>query len=301
MATNTDKQAKQQYTYCKVRFSSSRFELLYITEDESIRAGDFVKVPFGRENEERVGLVTQVISCTSEDAPYPPGKTKHVLEKTEQPEGWDAPKQKKTPERAEPQETRVRVALQVEPQACAALQADTQARFEPRKKKGIAGKCLAFAFVVVLGIIIGGLLPSENAGSMPYVPPQTNYADQEYAPLISEEAMKELYSGKMPEEGMPLRALQYTTLGEPDEWILCRDYDKMDENHKQITVRWYRKDGNLLASGLCFQLKSEQEMMLHSFSYFDPEEFWEDNQEDYDDEDEAWDGWYDDGDEPYDG
>lgn len=301
MATNTDKQAKQQYTYCKVRFSSSRFELLYITEDESIRAGDFVKVPFGRENEERVGLVTQVISCTSEDAPYPPGKTKHVLEKTEQPEGWDAPKQKKTPERAEPQETRVRVALQVEPQACAALQADTQARFEARKKKGIAGKCLAFAFVVVLGIIIGGLLPSENAGSMPYVPPQTNYADQEYAPLISEEAMKELYSGKMPEEGMPLRALQYTTLGEPDEWILCRDYDKMDENHKQITVRWYRKDGNLLASGLCFQLKSEQEMMLHSFSYFDPEEFWEDNQEDYDDEDEAWDGWYDDGDEPYDG
>lgn len=301
MATNTDKQAKQQYTYCKVRFSSSRFELSYITEDESIRAGDFVKVPFGRENEERVGLVTQVISCTSEDAPYPPGKTKHVLEKTEQPEGWDAPKQKKTPERAEPQETRVRVALQVEPQACAALQADTQARFEPRKKKGIAGKCLAFAFVVVLGIIIGGLLPSENAGSMPYVPPQTNYADQEYAPLISEEAMKELYSGKMPEEGMPLRALQYTTLGEPDEWILCRDYDKMDENHKQITVRWYRKDGNLLASGLCFQLKSEQEMMLHSFSYFDPEEFWEDNPEDYDDEDEAWDGWYDDGDEPYDG
>ena len=85
MATNTDQQAKQQYTYCKVRFSNSRFELSYITKDESIRAGDFVKVPFGRENEERVGLVMQVISCTSEDAPYPPGKTKHVLEKTEQP------------------------------------------------------------------------------------------------------------------------------------------------------------------------------------------------------------------------
>lgn len=49
MATNTDKQVKQQYTYCKVRFSSSRFELSYITEDESIRAGDFVKVPFGKE------------------------------------------------------------------------------------------------------------------------------------------------------------------------------------------------------------------------------------------------------------
>lgn len=344
MATNTDKQAKQQYTYCKVRFSNSRFELSYITEDESVRAGDFVKVPFGRENEERVGLVMRVIQCTSEDVPYPPEKTKYVFEKTEQPEGWDAPKQKKTSERAEPQaelqmyaetqmhaETQVRAESQ-EPQARAEApesQSEPQTRFEPQKKKGIGGKCLAFAFVVVLGIIIGGLLPSENAGSMPYVPPQTNYEDQGYAPLISEEAMKELYSGKMPEEGMPLRALQYTTLGEPDEKVLCRDYERMDENHKQITVRWYRKDGSLLASGLCFQLKSEQEMMLHSFSYFEPEDeadtnsgndgkpttpwdgiredydnpedLWEDNPDDYDDEDEAWDEWYDDGDEPYDG
>ena len=250
MATNTDKQAKQQYTYRKVRFSNSHFELSYLTEDESVRAGDFVKVPFGRENEERVGLVMRVIQCTSEDVPYPPEKTKYVFEKTEQPEEWDVPKKKKTRERAEPQETRVRVALQVEPQACVALQADTQARFEPQKKKGIGGKCLTFAIVVVLGIIIGGLLPSENEGSMPYVPPQTNYEDQGYALLISEEAMKELYSGKMPEEGMPLRALQYTTLGEPDEKVLCRDYDRMDENHKQITVRWYRKDGSLLALSL---------------------------------------------------
>ena len=38
MSTNTDKQAKQQYIYCKVRFSSSRFELSYITEDENVSA-----------------------------------------------------------------------------------------------------------------------------------------------------------------------------------------------------------------------------------------------------------------------
>ena len=331
MAANTDKQAKQQYTYCKVRFSNSRFELSYLTEDESIRAGDFVRVPFGKENEERVGLVTSVISCTSEDVPYPPEKTKRVLEKTERPEGWDAPKQKKTPERAESQaESLVRAESQ-EAQARAEAresQAEPQARFEPRKKKGIGGKCMAFALVVVLGIIIGAVMPGENAGSAQPVPPQTNYEDQERETLISEEALKKLYSGKMPEEGMPLRALQYTTLGEPDERILCRDYDRMDENHKQVTVRWYRKDGSLLASGLCFQLKSEKQMTLHSFTYFDPkddvvtdsgkdnkptipwegireeydnpEDLWEDNPEDYDDEDEAWDEWYDDGDEPYD-
>ena len=51
---------------------------------------------------------------------------------------------------------------------------------------------------------------------------------------------------------MPLRILRYTSLGEPDERILCRDYDRMDKNHKQVTVQWYRKDGSLLASGLCF-------------------------------------------------
>lgn len=321
MAENTEKQAKQQYTYCKVRFSNSRFELSYIIEDESVQAGDFVKVPFGRENEERVGLVTQVISCTSEDAPYPPEKTKYVLEKTEQPEDWDVPKKKKTRERAEPQ------ARHIAKEVTIVLQ-EPQARFEPRKKKGIAGKCIAFALLVTLVFIIGAIKPDENADSVEPAPPQTSYIDPEREEEIMEQVLKEHYSGEMPIEGMPMRALKYTSLGEPDEKILCRDYDKMDENHKQVTVRWYRKDGSLLASGLCFQLKSDQEMILHSFTYFEPkkdvdtdsgkeskptipwegiredydnpEDLWEDNPGDYDDEDEAWDEWYDDGDEPYD-
>ena len=321
MAENTEKQAKQQYTYCKVRFSNSRFQLSYIIEDESVQAGDFVKVPFGRENEERVGLVTQVISCTSEDAPYPPEKTKYVLEKTEQPEDWDVPKKKKTRERAEPQ------ARHIAKEVTIVLQ-EPQARFEPRKKKGIAGKCIAFALLVTLVFIIGAIKPDENADSVESAPPQTSYIDPEREEEIMEQVLKEHYSGEMPIEGMPMRALKYTSLGEPDEKILCRDYDKMDENHKQVTVRWYRKDGSLLASGLCFQLKSDQEMILHSFTYFEPkkdvdtdsgkeskptipwegiredydnpEDLWEDNPGDYDDEDEAWDEWYDDGDEPYD-
>lgn len=322
MATNTDKQAKQQYTYCKVRFSSSRFELSYITEDESIRAGDFVKVPFGRENEERVGLVMRVISCTSEDTPYPPEKTKHVLEKTEQPEDWDVPKQKKTRERAKPQ------ARHITKEVTIVLQ-EPQARFEPRKKKGIAGKCIAFALVVMLVFIIGAIKHRENTDSVEPAPPQTSYIDPEIEEKIMEQVLKEHYSGEMPIEGMPMRALKYTSLGEPDEKVLCRDYDRMDENHKQVTVRWYRKDGSLLASGLCFQLKGENQLILHSFTYFDPkddvvtdsgkdnkptipwegirdeydnpEDLWEENPGDYDDEDEAWDEWYDDGDEPYDG
>ena len=102
METSTKRHTKQQYIYCKVRFSSTRFALSYLTEDESVRTGDFVKVPFGKENEERVGFVVRVIPCTREDAPYPLEKTKHVLGKTEQPKDWDVPKQKKTREMAEP-------------------------------------------------------------------------------------------------------------------------------------------------------------------------------------------------------
>jgi len=335
MAANTDKQAKQQYTYCKVRFSNSRFELSYLTEDESVQTGDFVKVPFGRDNEERVGLVMRVIPCTSEDAPYPPEKTKYVLEKTEQPEDWDVPKKKKTRERAEPQARHIAKEVTImpqEPQARAEAresQAEPQARFEPQKKKGIAGKCIAFALVVMLVFIIGAIKPDENTDSIEPTPPKTSYIDPEREEEIMEQVLKESYSGEMPIEGMPMRALKYTSLGEPDEKVLCRDYDKMDENHKQVTVRWYRKDGSLLASGLCFQLKNEKQLILHSFTYFDPkddvvtdsgndskptipwegiredydnpEDLWEDNPEDYDDEDEAWDEWYDDGDEPYDG
>ena len=187
---------------------------------------------------------------------------------------------------------------------------------------------MAFALVVMLVFIIGSIKPDENADSVESAPPQTSYIDPEREEEIMEQVLKEHYSGEMPIEGMPMRALKYTSLGEPDEKILCRDYDKMDENHKQVTVRWYRKDGSLLASGLCFQLKNEKQLILHSFTYFtpkddvvtdsgkdnkptipwegiredydNPEDLWEDNPEDYDDEDEAWDEWYDDGDEPYD-
>ena len=148
METSTQRYTQQQYIYCKVRFSSTRFPLSYLTEDESVRAGDFVKVPFGKENEERVGLVVCVIPCTREDAPYPPEKTKHVLGKTERPKDWDVPKQKKTRERAEPQ---ARNAAKEE----TAEQRKPQARVEPQKKKGIGGKCLAFALLVILGITIG--------------------------------------------------------------------------------------------------------------------------------------------------
>ncbi len=99
MKANED---KREYTYCMVRFSNAHSEFSYLTEDRSIKEGDFVKVPFGSRNIARTGLVMRVLKCTGDDAPYPPDKTKYVLGKTEKPETWDVPKQRHAETEPEP-------------------------------------------------------------------------------------------------------------------------------------------------------------------------------------------------------
>ena len=89
------------------------------------------------------------------------------------------------------------------------------------------------------------------------------------------------------------------------------------------TVYWYDSEGRIQAAGHCFKGKRYEEYMLISFSYYDysvsnsfghnstsdnssdnggssirddydnPEDLWEENQDWYEDEDEAWDEWYD--------
>ena len=334
---------KREYTYCMVRFSNSQFELSYRTDDESIQAGDFVKVPFGNRNIERTGLVMRVLKCTEEDTPYPPKKTKYVLGKTEKPETWDVPRKK--PAEATREHTKASES-KVETERVHAKASEAQAAFSDRNtdspqgiienknpKKSIFAVFGSIAFVLALTVTITfGVVKlnmgdvDEQASSQVATGTQTTQqGDSETENLLSEAELKKLYSGKLPEEGMPMRAIKYSKLGEPDELGYCRDYEKMNKYHKQITVRWYDEDGQLLASGLCFQLRKDAEMKLYSFSYLadnnvessddssgkktpwegvrdeydDPEELWEDNSDDFDDEDEAWDEWYDDGDEQY--
>ncbi len=68
------------YHYCRVRFQGIKLPYAYLTNGLPVRAGDHVLVPFGRESEPREGRVTSVLSCTREDAPWPPEHTKSVLE-----------------------------------------------------------------------------------------------------------------------------------------------------------------------------------------------------------------------------
>lgn len=138
-----------------------------------------------------------------------------------------------------------------------------------------------------------------------------------------EQSRKDQYSGKLPVEGMPMSCLKYTSLGSPDKTEKCRGFDNLVEEKRSYTVYWYDSEGRIQAAGHCFKGKHYEEYMLISFSYYDysisnsfghnstsdnssdnggssvrndydnPEDLWEENQDWYEDEDEAWDEWYD--------
>lgn len=137
-----------------------------------------------------------------------------------------------------------------------------------------------------------------------------------------ERSLKDKYSGKLPVEGMPVSCLKYTSLGEPNKRLNCKNFEKLEQNQKYFNVYWYDENGEIIAAGMCAQWKDDSEYMLKSFSqyypsgsnkgqtfnygngsntsgslrdeYDSPEDLWEDNQDWYEDEDEAWDDWYDD-------
>ena len=137
-----------------------------------------------------------------------------------------------------------------------------------------------------------------------------------------EQSRKDQYSGKLPVEGMPVSCLKYISLGEPDKRLNCKNFEKLEQNQKYFNVYWYDENGEMIAAGMCAQWKNDSEYMLKSFSqyypsggnqgqtfnygngsntsgslrdeYDSPEDLWEYNQDWYEDEDEAWDDWYDD-------
>lgn len=405
-----ESKAVQEYIYCMVRFNDLNWTFSYITEDESLLAGEFVSVPFGKEDRVRVGQVVKVLHCTEADAPYPPERTKHILARAEKPAQWDI-KGKKL---RSAQKIGELGASAGQPSAERAKQSarpivaqERKRRFGKKSVRRLLLVLLLFGGLLVLGAVehqqqqaqeyekaLQALADGDYAAAEKLFEKVPDYRDAqglavfcEYAGLYesrdeyaggSEELreidlrydtdwqaavntlrkqvakykadrdaeeraeqrrqaaeerkrLKKLYGGKLPVEGMPVSCLKYTSLGEPDEEVKCRDFDRLEEDHRSIKLYWYTDDHELLAYGLCFKHKDDSEYMLYSFGYFDPkkssrddkdggsngtggtipwggvrddydnpEDLWEDNPGDYEDEDEAWDEWYDDGDEPYD-
>lgn len=141
-----------------------------------------------------------------------------------------------------------------------------------------------------------------------------------------EQSRKDQYSGKLPVDGMPVSCLKYTSIGSPTKTEKCQFYDNMDVHSRYKILHWYNSEGQSIAYCHSHQPKGETEDVIYAFTYYEtplgrpnsappwtpsstsgdnnsgsirddydnPEDLWEENQDWYEDEDEAWDEWYDD-------
>jgi len=84
--TTVEKNAGKTYLYCTVKFPEYRRAYSYLMDEPDIGVDDFVSVPFGAENQEKIGQVVSVQHCSAENAPFPPSRTKHIIGKAEKQE-----------------------------------------------------------------------------------------------------------------------------------------------------------------------------------------------------------------------
>ena len=418
------------YQFCNVQFKEDGATYAYLTGGISLKAGDFVVVPIGDHQAEKLARVTEVFVCSTQNAPYPPEKAKFVLRKSERtafPERkkpqHPAPKQAdvsapteskravppvQSAPTANPQKSAPTVQSAITPPIVSQTPTEpeiTEKKSTLSKKPFPFGKLIAavLAVAVIAGISIsvssrnkqraaaydaalqelsnGNYTSAEqgfsalsgyrDAASLSVYckyadmyKDRTDYAggqdelsnitlqyDTSWQPEVDaletrvkgykaekdaaeeaerqriaaenaakrEQSLKDQYSGKLPVEGMPVSCLKYTSLGEPDKRLNCKNFEKLEQNQKYFNVYWYDGNGEMIAAGMCAQWRDDSEFMLKTFSqyypsgsnkgqtfhygngdnnsgsirddYDNPEDLWEDNQDWYEDEDEAWDEW----------
>lgn len=418
------------YQFCNVQFKEDGATYAYLTGGISLKAGDFVVVPIGDHQAEKLALVTEVFVCSTQNAPYPPEKAKFVLRKSERtafPERTKpqhpAPKQADVsapteskravpPAQSAPIENPQKSAPTVQSASPPPIVSQTPTEPEITEKKSTLSKkpfplgkliaaVLAVAVIAWASISVssrnkqraaaydaalqelsnGNYTSAEqgfsalsgyrDAASLSVYckyadmyKDRTDYAggQDELANITlqydtgwqqnidaletrvksykaekdaaeeaerqriaaenaakREQSLKDQYSGKLPVEGMPVSCLKYTSLGEPDKRLNCKNFEKLEQNQKYFNVYWYDENGEMIAAGMCAQWKNDSEYMLKSFSqyypsggdngqtfnygnggsdsgsvrddYDNPEDLWEDNQDWCEDEDEAWDEW----------
>ena len=430
VSTQAKPAGESYYQFCNVQFKEDGATYAYLTGGISLKAGDFVVVPIGDHQAEKLARVTEVFVCSTQNAPYPPEKAKFVLRKSERtafPERTKpqhpAPKQAAAPAPTESKRTvpPVQSAPTANPQKSAPtvqsaitppIVSQTPTELEITEKKSTLskkpfplGKLIAavLAVAVIAGISVSvssrnkqrattydaalqelsngnyasaaqdfsELSGYRDAASLSvYCKYADMYKDRtEYAggqdelsnitlqydtswqqdvdaletrvksykaekdaaeeaerqriaaenAAKREQSLKDQYSGKLPVEGMPVSCLKYTSLGEPDKRLNCKNFEKLEQNQKYFNVYWYDGNGEMIAAGMCAQWRDDSEFMLKTFSqyypsgsnkgqtfhygngdnnsgsirddYDNPEDLWEDNQDWYEDEDEAWDEW----------
>ena len=412
------------YHYCSVQVQGTRRPYAYLTGGLPLKVGDWVELPFGKDDVLRRGQVKAVMDCTRMVAPWPPEQTKTVIrtidalavKPTIEVAVPTSPKRVEQPEKeAEKIEVPVIPAPETkpeepkpEPQITEPVSPEKdETKPVPPKKPFPLGKIIAavLAVAVIAGISVSVSSRNKQRAAAYDAALQElsngNYssAEQDFSELSGyrdaaslsiyckyadmykdrtdyaggqdelsnitlqydtslqqdvdaletrvkgykaekdaaeeaerqriaaenaakrEQSLKDQYFGKLPVEGMPVSCLKYTSLGEPDKRLNCKNFEKLEQNRKYFNVYWYDENGEMIAAGMCAQWKNDSEYMLKSFSqyypsggnkgqtfnygnggsnsgsirddYDNPEDLWEDNQEWYEDEDEAWDEWYD--------
>ena len=152
------------YQYCSVQVGNNR-PYAYLTAGLSVKRGDRVRVPYGKRNEPKEGVVRSVGDYTRDTAPWPPEKTKRVLEILPKPQE----PAKKEPAAPKPQqvedETANPKASPVTEEAPPTSGADTAPAAEtpqgdtlPQKRKFVP---ILVAVVLTL-VVVGVLVNSRN-------------------------------------------------------------------------------------------------------------------------------------------
>ena len=412
------------YHYCSVQVQGTQRPYAYLTGDLPLKVGDWVELPFGKDDVPRRGQVKAVMDCTRMVAPWPPEQTKTVIRTIDAPAVTPTievavPTSQKRVEQPKKEAEKVVVPVisatetkteetKAEPQVIEPVVSEKVEEKPVLSKKPFPfGKFIAAVLAVALiaGISISVSIRNKERATAYDAALQElssgNYtsAEQDFSSLSGyrdaaslsvyckyadmykgkteyvggqdelatitlkydtswqqdvdalekrvkgykaekdaaeeaerkriaaenaakqEQSRKDQYSGKLPVEGMPVSCLKYTSLGEPDKRLNCKNFEKLEQDQKYFNVYWYDENGEIIAAGMCAQWKNDSEYMLKSFSqyypsggnqgqtfnygngsntsgslrddYDSPEDLWEDNQDWYEDEDEAWDDWYD--------
>lgn len=67
------------YQYCSVQVQGTRRPYAYLTGGLPLKVGDWVELPFGKDDVPRQGQIKAVMDCTRMVAPWPPEQTKTVI------------------------------------------------------------------------------------------------------------------------------------------------------------------------------------------------------------------------------
>ena len=410
------------YHYCSVQVQGTRRPYAYLTGGLPLKVGDWVELPFGKDDVLRQGQIKAVMDCTRMVAPWPPEQTKTVIRTIDAPAVTPTievavPTSPKRVEQPKKEAEKIEVPVisapetkteepKAEPQVTEPVVSEKdEKRPVPPKKPFQLGKLIAAVLAVAVIAWVSISVSSRNkqraaaydaalqelsngnytsaeqgfsalsgyrdAASLSvyckyadmykdrtdYVGGQDELANitlqydtswqQDVDALETrvkgykaekdaaeeaerqriaaenaakrEQSLKDQYSGKLPVEGMPVSCLKYTSLGEPDKRLNCKNFEKLEQNQKYFNVYWYDGNGEMIAAGMCAQWRDDSEFMLKTFSqyypsgsnkgqtfhygngdnnsgsirddYDNPEDLWEDNQDWYEDEDEAWDEW----------